>query len=749
MHRRIGLLCLGLLLAPLCFAQQDVPVRQVVLFTSGVGYFEHTGSVNGNGTTELRFQTEQINDVLKSLLVQDLGGGRVGTVVYPSQAPLARALHSFAVDLTGNPSLGNLLNQLRGAEVRIRMQNRTIQGTLLSVESQARTFGGEMEETWVISVLAEGSIQSVPLHQIERIELLDPALQDELNKALATLAQARDRDKKPVTIAFRGQGRRNVRIGYVVGAPVWKTSYRLVLPDAGERSGYLQGWAIVENQTEMDWDGVDLSLVSGRPISFIQNLYDPLFVDRPVVQSQVQASVRPQLYEGGVELPEAEVLMGQGTGGLSGTVRDASTGQPLPGANVIIEGTSTGASTNADGRYQIQNVPSGRYAVRANFVGYQSATQSVQLGGRPVTINFTLPPAAGLDEIVVTADRAAVTRSALTSPRLDPSVSVASQATAAEVGDLFQYTVDDVSLPRQRSAMIPIVSNDLDVERISIFNPAVMATRPLRGARIVNTTGLHLAPGPITVLDDGTYGGDARLNDLPPNQERLISFAVDLDVTVDVQGANETGTIQSAVISEGVLRIARKQTRRVVYTLENEGSRDRMIIVEHARRSGWKLIDTPQPMDSTPEVHRFRVSVGAGETVPFTVQEEDLASETIALVSTDLNRLTYYANLSGLPDDVKRALQRAIGLQNAIAATRRKINDLDRELNTITSEQDRIRENMQTVDANTDYYRRLLAKLEEQETRIEQLQRDRANLEQERIRQEEELRRYLSGLDVR
>ncbi|HMB90183.1 MAG TPA: carboxypeptidase-like regulatory domain-containing protein [Rhodothermales bacterium] len=743
---------MGLLFAPLCFAQQNVPVRQVVLFTSGVGYFEHTGSVSGNGTTELRFQTEQINDVLKSLLVQDLGGGRVGTVVYPSQAPLDRALRSFEVDLTGSPSLGNLLNQLRGAEVRLRVQNRTIQGTLLSVESQTRTVGGESAATWVISVLAEGSIQSVPLHQIERIELLDPALQEELNKALAALAQARDRDKKPVTIAFRGQGRRDVRIGYVVETPVWKTSYRLVLPAAGERQGYLQGWAIVENQTEMDWDGVDLSLVSGRPISFVQNLYDPLFVERPVVQSQVQANVRPQVYEGGVELPEAEVLMGQGTGGLSGTVRDASTGQPLPGATVIIEGTSTGASTDANGRYQIPNVPSGRYAVQARFVGYQPTTQSVQLGGRPVTINFTLSPAADLDEIVVASEAARrdnfTTVFGAPAP-LDPSASVSSQATAAEVGDLFQYTVSDVSLPRQRSAMIPIVSNEIEVERVSIFNPTVMATRPLRGARIMNTTGLHLAPGPITVLDDGTYGGDARLNDLPPDQERLVSFAVDLDVTVDVQGANETGMIQSAIISDGVLHIARKQTRRVVYTLENEGSRDRMIIVEHDRRSGWKLIDTPEPMDSTPEVHRFRVSVGAGETVPFTVQEEDLASETIALVNTDLNRLTYYANLGGLPDEVKRALERAIRLQNAIAATRRQINDLTRELNAITSEQDRIRENMQTVDASTDYYRRLLAKLEEQETRIEQLQRDQANLEQKRQEQEEELRRYLSSLDVR
>jgi hypothetical protein len=223
---------------------------------------------------------------------------------------------------------------------------------------------------------------------------------------------------------------------------------------------------------------------------------------------------------------------------------------------------------------------------------------------------------------------------------------------------------------------------------------------------------------------------------------------VDLDVSVDRQGANETGSIESAIISDGVLRIARKQTRRVVYTIENEGDRDRILVVEHDRRSGWKLIDTPEPMNSTPDLHRFRVAVGAGETVPFTVQEEDLVSESVTLVSTDVNRLTTYARLTGLPDSVRRALQRAITLQNAVTATQRKIRDLDRELDAITTEQNRIRENMKTVESDTDYYRRLLGKLEEQENRVEQLQRNRAMLEQERIRQEAELRAYLSDLDV-
>ena len=90
--------------------QADVPVKAVVLFSSGVGYFEHFGTVTGNGSTELRFKTQQINDILKSLVLQDMEGGKVSTVTYPSQDPIAKTLKSFQVDITNNPPLADLLN---------------------------------------------------------------------------------------------------------------------------------------------------------------------------------------------------------------------------------------------------------------------------------------------------------------------------------------------------------------------------------------------------------------------------------------------------------------------------------------------------------------------------------------------------------------------------------------------------------------------------------------------------------------
>jgi hypothetical protein len=279
----------------------DVPVKRVVLYSSGVGYFEHAGKVVNDGRAELRFRTEQINDMLKSLVLQDLGGGTVGAVVYPSQNPLAKTLKSFQVDISANPSLGELLNQLRGAEVVVEGAGEEITGVILGLEKVEKPVAeGQPVRVWMLNLISGGLIRAVELGGLRRIELVDEQLQAELNGALTALTQARDQDKKPVHIEFRGQGERPVRMGYVIETPIWKTTYRLVMPEDDSDTGYLQGWAIVENQTESDWSDVTLSLVSGRPISFVQDLYQPLYVKRPVVQPELYASLMPQQYDDGL-----------------------------------------------------------------------------------------------------------------------------------------------------------------------------------------------------------------------------------------------------------------------------------------------------------------------------------------------------------------------------------------------------------------------------------------------------------------
>jgi hypothetical protein len=661
----------------------DIPVRKVILFSSGVGYFEHVGMISGNSSTELRFKTYQINDILKSLVLQDLDGGKVGTVVYPSQDPLAKTLRSFQVDLSTNPSLAELLIQIRGSQVKVTIQAEDLQGTILGLEKKQKMLSDKEQivEVWVLNLIAGGTIRSVPLDEVQRVELEDPQLQEELHKALLTLAQARDQAKKPVLISFEGIGERRVRVGYIVETPIWKTSYRLLLPETPEGPAKLQGWAIIENQTDNDWIDAQLALVSGRPISFVQELYTPLYLPRPVVKPESYAGLRPQTYESGQESLAREA---------------AEPPAPAP-------------------------PPSPRMRTRAGEA-------------RGILPQEAVPAAPSMLE---SADQP-----------FDPTASVIAAASAGQVGELFQYLVGQVSLPRQRSAMLPIITDDIAAERVSIYNHHTLAQHPLNGARLTNTTGKHLLQGPITVLDANTYGGDARIDNLPPGQERLISYAIDLQVQVNATNQRQESILQTGKLVKGVLQLTRKNVFTQQYVLANKADRDRVLIIEYPFHKGWKLVDSPKPLETTDTYHRFREAVPAGQTGILKVQEQIIQGETIAILTSDLGQLEFYSRMGEIPQEVRGALVKAMSLKSAMVDTERQIKERQQQIAEITQEQQRLRENMASVSQTSQYHTRLLSKLNDQETAIEKLQGELTQLKHIYDRQRHELDTFLTNTTI-
>ena len=285
-------------------AQQVLPLSEVVLYSSGVGYFQRDGSIDGRGEVELRFKVDNINDLLKSMVVQDFDGGQVAAVTYDSRDPITKTLKSFAVDLTSNPALGQLLGQIRGERIEVAAPN-PVRGLIVGVEKKQEKVGDkDVAEVEYLNILTADGLRSLPLGQIQRIQLANEQLNTELRQALEVLASSHDLQKKTVKLEFDGKGHRRVRVGYIAETPVWKTSYRISLSDT--KRPFLQGWAIVENTTDEDWENVKLSLISGRPISFKMDLYEPLYVKRPVVVSELYESLRPQVYEQAIAEPSAK-----------------------------------------------------------------------------------------------------------------------------------------------------------------------------------------------------------------------------------------------------------------------------------------------------------------------------------------------------------------------------------------------------------------------------------------------------------
>ena len=516
-----------------------LPLAQVILYSSGVGYFQRDGQVDGRTELELRFKTEDINDLLKSLVVQDRDGGRVTGVTYGSRDPITKILKSFSIDLTSNPTLGQLLGQVRGERVEVSIP-AAVTGIIVGVETKVQPAGEDkVVQVEYLNLLTDEGLRSVPLGQVQRIKLKNERLDAELRQALAVLAAGHDTQKKTVTIGFDGQGKRRVRVAYIVETPVWKTSYRLVLDDKDRP--FLQGWAIVENMTDDDWKDVQISLVSGRPISFVMDLYQPLYASRPVVVPELFAGLRPQVY--GEAMEKA----------------------PVPPAR---------RRCHTDG----------------------------DAGARP--------PDDAPGAMMEAAPPMATPEAARLGVNIQEGVTAA--AWGAQAGELFEYAIKaSVSLERQKSAMLPILSQAVEGQKVSIYNPAVQPKHPLNGFRLKNTTPLHLMQGPITVFDAGAYAGDARIEDLAPSQERLLSYALDLKTECEVLPRGGQQDLITVKLRKGTLIATRKAAEAVDYTVRNRDRKPKVVLVEHPFHPDWKLTEPTKAPERSRDVYRFPVEVAA------------------------------------------------------------------------------------------------------------------------------------------
>lgn len=266
----------------------SLPVTKLVLFTNGVGYFEHTTTVTGDVELVLPVQPEHMNDVLQTLVMFDHGGGTIHAVNYASQDPLDRILGSYSLDLRGNTTFRSILAQARGEAVVLQAAMGEVRGTVLGTEQ-----GNDEDATEYVSLVTDTGIVRIELEDINSLAFANAALQQELNDALAAIAAHRGTAQHGVTLRFAGEGERTVTIGYVREMPVWKTSYRLSLLENDEAT--LQAWAILDNPTDLDFTDIDVTFVAGNPISFITNLYEPRYVERPLVDVHVSETTADML----------------------------------------------------------------------------------------------------------------------------------------------------------------------------------------------------------------------------------------------------------------------------------------------------------------------------------------------------------------------------------------------------------------------------------------------------------------------
>ncbi len=699
-HLRLPALAVALLFAGIAQAQDkprpkaELPIRRIVLFSSGVGYVQREGDVEGNAQVELRFNTHDINDLLKSLIVQDRGGGQVGSINYDNRDPVERTLKTFALDLTQHPTLGDLLRQTRGERVEVADAAalgkdglpRKLTGLVVGVQVHLKPVDkGQVIEVEQLNLLTDEGLQGIPLERVQRVRFLKPELEQEFRKALEVLAASHDQRKKAVTLNFFGAGKRNVRVGYVTESPVWKTSYRLSVEQDGK--AVLQGWGIVENTSDDDWKDVRLALVSGRPISFLMDLYEPLYAPRPVVEPELFASLRPRVYDGDL----GGVVKNPGPQGPGGPEPDEPAGDRGPR----------------------MGWPRRPFGFVNDFAS--KARQQKPTGGTP-----------------------------------DIQEQIASVALPRELGEFFHYDiVQPVGLPRQKSALLPIVNSPVEVTKVSIFNAEVHDKYPMFGLRLKNTSGLHLMQGPITIFDAGSYAGDAQIGNLQPKETRLVSYAVDLGTEVVAENQHGTNELTAVQVSKGVLRATRRYRHTRSYTIKSRSPQARTVLIEHPHQEKRSLVSPEKPAERTRDLYRFEIKAEADKTVRLDVVEDEPTASEIRLTDGADDAIRLFLRASVISAPVREALAELLKRRGQLAESRREIQAEEHALAAIAKDQERMRNNMERVPKESAAFQRYLKKFDEQETDIEARRERVAKLHEAAERQRKELEQFVAGLEVR
>lgn len=649
---------------------QDLPITAITLYRSGVGSFERVGQINGDAKVYLRVDQGQLNDLLKSLVVLD-AAGRVGAISYGSREPIERRLASFGVNLADNPSMSELLSRLRGAKVKVQTADSTATGTITSVETVQRAEGDKAVQTHAVTIFTGAGIRRIDLDKIISLEFLDQQLKNDIERALDILAQERDENIRTVEVSTTGNGDREMLISYVHEMPVWKPAYRLVLSQRGEP--ILQAWAIVENTTEEDWRGIDLSLVASQPVGFTMDLQTPLFAQRPDIPVPAGAMARPKLYAGGEMLRMEQRELGRAD-------RDRAQA-PAPAADM------------------------------------KTATR----GGRSMTLADS---AEGF------------------------FASASSMASAVQVGESVVLRIENpISLDRQQSAMIPMLTEKVQARKISIYTPSE-GGQPMLGVQITNTTSAPLISGPVAVYD-GAYAGDAMVGFVPVKAERMLAYAVDMDLKAQ-QDQNSSNSRATYRITNGFLQTSYVRTVTNTYTLRNEAGKQRTVVIEHQPMGGWELVEPTNGKKSDDGKIRFERTVDAGKQLELKVVERRTESSRYGLIDQDLPNLIQQITRGNgqASDKLIAALQEGATLNKNIADLRGRLDRLTQQIQSIQQDQGRIRQNMQAIDKTTDLYRRYLETLTTQEDQIAALT---AEIEQTRnaVEQaESERRAYFEKLSV-
>jgi hypothetical protein len=674
---------------------KDLPVRKVVLYKNGVGYFEHAGQVSGNQRVGIDFTSPQLNDVLQSLTVLDEGGGRIGGVNYNSTTPLAEQLKSLSLGMTDDPSSTELFQALRGQRVEVTGgPGGPMTGRLMSIESRTEKLGdgdsaSTVDKFYLTVIAATGAARVLELTPALSVRPLDGALQGQLDRYLELLSTTHANGLRHLTLDAIGQGQRQLRVSYISEVPVWKSTYRIVFPRTPNGNATMQGWAVVDNTVGADWDNVQLALVAGAPQSFIQPLSQPLYTRRAEIPIATGAQMTPQTHEAGDNKHRVRVHSEMLNNQLIAPTRIPRMMAPAPPPPP----------------------PPG-------------ASETVTVDANSADVSETPEEEGGVD-------------------RVSDAMSEGGVATNA-FDDFFEYALTQpVTIHKNESAMVPILQQDLPAEHVTLWSEK--EPQPLRAVWLENKSKLTLDSGSFSIFESGEFAGEGLLDPIHPGEKRLLSYAADQAIRVRPISRDDRRTLHHLKISEGAVVETYMNVAFVTYEAVNSGDAERAVLLEHPRRTdGWSLDGDLKADETAPGLYRFKLAVPAHSSRTLEVREHGPMQATVSLNSS-YNQTVYLLDLGKRVPEALDKLKPVIDAQNALSDLNRRIGESKAVEQAAAADEARDRENLTALKGN-DAAKRFVDELNRAEDQLQATRKQTADLETQKKAATEKLNELIAQI---
>jgi hypothetical protein len=667
-----------------------LPVKRVVLYKNGVGYFEHSARVDGNQELGIDFTTAQLNDVLKSLTVVDLGEGRISGIRYNSIAPLDERLRALRLPFGEQITRSDFLSALRGSRVEVRSKAESVTGRLLSVEQEDRTndSGATYHVTDFSIITDAGEMKNFGLGPSVSVRLAERDLNDEVGRYLNLVGSSRARDLRRMTITDAGSGNRDIFVSYISEVPVWKSTYRIILPEKQNEKPLLQGWAIVDNTIGEDWKNVQLSLIAGAPQSFIQDISQPLYARRPEIPLPQSAMLTPQTHEA--------------------TMRDEQEGPsapPPPLPNAI------GGSAGKTDKFAFQT----RSGLTLGASSEQVTVSAAEIASMPVN-------GRNYDQLA--------------------HLQNAQVAQAQDLGDYFEYNIKQaITIGKNQSALVPILQSRIEAEKVTLWT-ANGNQLPLRALWIKNASGLMLDSGTFNIIDSGTFAGEGLLETVHPDERRILSYAADTAVRITSQTESKDLPVSRIQLLKGVMFISRERHDKVNYTIRNSDTAARQVVIEHPVRAEWKLAKDLKPEETSASHYRFRLAVDPDKTKELAVEEVHQDVSRSMLTDITEHQVEVLSVENAMTPELQAAFRKVLDQKNQISKLQADTETRQKELNAINTDQARIRENMKALKGSAEekaLLQRYTKQLDSQEDRLAVLRKEIAELGEKQAAEQQKL----------